>query len=392
MNKRDKDWEILRAITSAGPSHPVYNTRRQQLSEMKPGEKLLIVRKHGGLGDILITTMLFESLLEQFPINVTYACPVLYHQLFEGFDHERFSLMDYEEVYGARYEFATKRIFAGPESPYHKNGINKEVLETFDLIEDISAPCRNWEELMVWTGAIDGARTLRWRNRLDRWASWIGFDALNPRSAVRIREEEMLAAREKWFPAGDPRPFLIWSPISMSEDRTYPWFMDVTNELEDRGLSVFYLHWANLGPDTIHGVSLREMGAVVAAADYVLSVDTATFHWGGILKKPTLGLFNVLMGTSHAEHYPTARTLQLCSTPCVAAKYYPRNKADICPKWYAGPTPKLTSRCFHPDSVKAIVDGIMAMVEENSLPSLAMPDHAVPCPAKPSIIQQRGCW
>jgi hypothetical protein len=199
---RDKSydgWEIMRAISGSGPSHPVFPTRRQCLAEMRPGEKLLVIRKHGGLGDILISSMLFHDLLEQFNIEVAYAVPPVYHPLFDGHGLRRLRILDFEEVYGARYEFSSGKFYAGPTSPYHSHGIYKPLLEEFDLIEDISAPCRNWEGLMAMTGAIYGQRGLRWRNRAERWANWIGFDIRTAKSIlVPPTEAERQAVRDRW--------------------------------------------------------------------------------------------------------------------------------------------------------------------------------------------------
>lgn len=361
----DLNWDALRSISGDGPTHPVFPTRRSCLAEMRPGEKLLVVRKWGGLGDVLITTMLFRDLLEQRPdLHVGYAVPEIYHPLFDGFSHPRFRLLDHQEIYGARYEFATGKVYVGPESLYHTAGVHKAILEEYDLIEDISVPCRNWEGLMIQTGAVLGGRGMRWRNRLERWANWIGFDVANPRTVVSLRPEEIKAAEMSHFPAGDKARRVVWSPISAGEDRSYPWFNEVKNELEDRGCLVRYLHHSVLGLDTIRARTFREMGAVVAAADVVLSVDTATFHWGGILGKPTVGLFNVLNGESHAKFYPTARTLQLCTTPCVAARYYKARKTDPdCEKWSGDRIPQGLSRCFHKNSVGQAADAVMETLD-----------------------------
>ena len=100
------------------------------------------------------------------------------------------------------------------------------------------------------------------------------------------------------------------------------------------------------------------VGAVCAAAELIVSVDTAAFHWGGILGRPTLGLFNVNDGATYCRYYPTARAVQLCETPCINTKY------RTCPKHYTGRIPEIpgvaVSRCYHPNSVMQVLEAIRA--------------------------------
>jgi hypothetical protein len=360
------DWKNLRALTGSGPKHPRFPTRRRHLREMKAGEQLLVVRKHGGLGDILITSLLFESLADQYPgIDVTYAVPKCYHPLFE-YNSIGLRLMSYEEVYGAVKD--EEGVHFGPDSKYHEGWLRKGILEAYDLVEDISFPCHTWEQLMIKYGGVDGQghfrQTLRWRNRLDRWARWIGVKiGHDARTIIRLRDEEVRVVRRQM--KTDDRPVAIWSPVSKTRNRSYPWFREIKSLLEAEGFNVLYLHNELLDDRTLTNLSLRQMGAAVAAADIVISVDTATFHWGGILNKPTLGLFNLLLGTSHARYYPTAVTLQLCDTPCIGSRYDLKHEKE-CEKWHDGEAPRgpkgeTFSKCFHPSSVGDIMTMVRLM-------------------------------
>lgn len=340
------DWSKLRAVVGAGPVWPVFPTKRRHLDEMESGERLLVIRKHGGLGDMLMTTMLFGDLQEQHPnIEMTYAVPRHYFPLFEG-NTMGLKVIAYEELYGP------KDGQYGPDGPQHKAGLQNWIYDEFELVEDISFPCRLWEQLMIKHDTIYGERGLRWRNRIDRWSRWMGFEVKHPTTIIRLNQEEVQGFRSRFHATS--RPVLVWSPISAKPNRSYPWHKEVKGLLEKEGFKVLYLHHESLGVDSLHGRSLRDMGAAIQAADFVLSVDTATFHWGGILLRPTLGLFNLLLGESHAKYYPTASTLQLCDTPCIAARY---ENPVACEKW-AEPNPMGLSRCFQPDSVEQIVRGV----------------------------------
>ncbi len=365
-------WQELRALAGAGPKHPRFPTRRQRLADMKAGEQLLVVRKHGGLGDILTTSLLFSSLIEQYPgIDVTYAIPDYYFSLFEG-NSIGLKLASYDEVYGPVKD--ERGVHCGPESDYHEGWLRKGVLDAYDLVEDISFPCNTWERLMIKYGGVSDANAgkdpgkLRWRNRLDRWARWIGVNIPDDaRTIIRLKDGEVRVARRRM--ATDDRPVAVWSPVSAIRNRSYPWFREVRSLLEKDGFNVWYLHNEYLGPQTLTDLSLRQMGAAVAAADIVISVDTATFHWGGILDKPTLGLFNLLLGSSHSRYYPTATALQLCDTPCIGSRY-DLSHASRCEKWYnggaapRGPKGEAFSKCFHPSSLGSIVKAVRIMTPE----------------------------
>lgn len=360
MNRQSEAWKKLRGLAGAGPLNPVFPTRRRHLKEMQPGERLLLIRKLGGLGDILQTTALFPELFEQYPnIEVVYAVPPQYLELFEG--HEtKLQIIPYDRVYGPVGDHY------GPESIHHTAGIQNWALEEFDLIEDISSPCANWERLQV----KYGFQGLKWRNRMDRWSRWIGLELREtPETIIRFTHEELKKA-EKRIRTTD-KPVVIWSPISAGRNRSYPWYREVKAKLEEEGAEVWYLHPEKLGTETLTSLSLRQMGAFCAVADYIITMDTSTFHWGGLLRRPTLGLFNLLLGTSHAKYYPTAKTIQFCDTPCISSRYdYKwRERGTRCEKWYNGPTPKghlgqELALCFHPESFGEIVKTYNAMREE----------------------------
>ena len=353
MGRREEDWKKLRAIIGGGPQWPVFQTRRNRITEMQPGEKLLVIRKLGGLGDVLMISAIFPDLFEQFPeIDVTFAVPSPYLELFKGHG-TKLKLIPHAQVYGP-----VEGHF-GPESPHHRMGIQKWTLDEFDLIEDISFPCAHWEALMRKYRAIYGETGLRWRNRMDRWSRWIGFELKNPRTIIKLTADEIYQQQYR-LSDGSSRPTLVWSPISAMPNRSYPWWREVRSKLEAEGFNVWYLHDHDMGEGkTMTNLSFREYGATVAAADIVLTMDSATFHWGGLLRKKTIGLFNLLLGSVHAKFYPTATTIQFCDSPCIAGRYDHTGRHP-CEKWFTersplGPGGQALSKCFHPDSVEQIV-------------------------------------
>jgi hypothetical protein len=111
------------------------------------------------------------------------------------------------------------------------------------------------------------------------------------------------------------------------------------------------------------------MGAVCAAADLIVSVDTAAFHWGGILGRPTLGIFNVNDGAAYCRYYRTARAVQTCATPCINVRY--GQGEGTCPQHTQERLPSLPgswfamSRCYPSSTVEGIADAAQRLREES---------------------------
>lgn len=347
VDLHQRAWAALRRYVGARPSGIVqFPTRRSRLDALRPGESLLIVRKYGGLGDILISSMLFPLLAAQYPeIRVTYAVPRHYHPLFEG---SGLRLLAYEDVFAVGTD-------------YHRSAVRDAVVQAYDLIEDISIPCHVWENFFVAYGGVDGdGHGLRWRNRLDMWGRWFGLRIEAPRTCIVIREEERAAARRLLAQALPGRgPVCLLAPFTASPTKNYPWVAELAAGLAGRGYRVGLLHNAPVpGPvPTLTGLSLRQMGAACAAADLIVAADTAAFHWGGILGTRTVGIFNVNSGEAYCRYYPTAVPVQTCATPCINVRY--RDCAQHLPAAELPTVPGVgLSRCYP----RATVDTILAAV------------------------------
>ena len=349
-NGEQDPWTALRRLVGARPSGIVqFATRRSRLDDLRPGEKLLLIRKYGGLGDILISSMIFPMLADQYPqIRISYACPLRYHPVFQG---SGLRLIPYEAVWSGR------------DVQLHRGNVRREILDRYDLIEDISIPCHVWENVFVAYGGIDGGHGLKWRNRLDMWARWFGLRIINPRTNIVIREDERAAARVRLArTVRSDRPVCLIAPWSVNRRKNYPWFEDLASGLIRDGWAVALLHDRRfpVALPMLSGLSYRLMGAACAAADLIISVDTAAFHWGGILGRPTVGIFNVNDGAVYCRYHPTARFVQTCATPCINVRY--GEGAGTCPAHTTDDLPQgpglglLPSRCYGRRTVQLILE------------------------------------
>ena len=348
------EWAELRKLIGAPPAGQLaFSTKRSSLQDLRPGEKLLVLRKYGGLGDILISSMIFPDLHDQFPdIHITYACPAGYHTLF---DRSGLALEKYETVWRNAINF-------------HRANVQTPVLSQYDLIEDISYPCHAWETLFTQLNGhlrdlVDGqgGNGLRWRNRVDMWSRWMGLKVQHARTCITITEEEKQQARAL---LKTKKPVLVLSPISNSRTKNFAWYRELARKLLGLGYEIRGLHTEPLdGVQTLSRLPLRMMGAICAVADMIVSVDSSTFHWGGILGVKTVGVFNTNCGETYCKYYPTARWVQTCSTPCIQSRF------GNCPKQHKGLMPGVMgiemSPCYHPEDVDKIVAAVAAYKENH---------------------------
>lgn len=336
-NGQSDGWRDLREAIAAKPlSIPVFRTRRSRLDQLRPGEKLLLTMRYAGIGDHIVASMMFPALRDQYPeIQVSYAIPSAFHPLFDG---------------------------TGVRLVAHDGPVQSEWLKQYDLIEDINTPCHQQENFFVrYGGTVGDGNGLRWKHRLDMMSHWFGLHVSHPHSEIRVREEEKAEARRRIAASGtDKRPLCLFSPISGSQSRSYPWFAELAAALDADGWCVRYLHAVQLPGrfPTVAALPLRLMGAACAVADLIVSTDTSTFHWAGILGRPAVAFFNSQNGVNHCRDYPTVHPVQTCATPCIHNVRW-GNDHESCPLLTRETLPDTggipVSRCFGRATVQQIL-------------------------------------
>jgi hypothetical protein len=274
-------YRVRKAITTI--RHPV--TQRFDLDDCEEGDRVLIVRKYGGLGDMLIISMMFPELIKKYRhLHFAFACPKGYQEIFQ--DCPGLELKDY--------------------------GLVEEYRYNYNYLVDISTPCHIWENIFV-----RYKHGLKWRNRLNIWAESVGYRPENPMSSFRLCPEELEKAKRKYFTENQKKK-IAFSPLSHLWCKDIKFHQEIYRNLERKGYEVYYIDYRSLPGRRIKAGTYREMGAALSQMDLILSVDTSVFHWGGILKVPTLGLFTMNDGVTYARYYPTIKIIQCCKYPCIA--------------------------------------------------------------------------
>ncbi len=62
---------------------------------------------------------------------------------------------------------------------------------------------------------------------------------------------------------------------------------------------------------TISNTSIREWMGIIYNADYVITVDTAAFHFAGGIGKKTLGIFTWADGLIYGKYYKNSKIVQI---------------------------------------------------------------------------------
>lgn len=237
-------------------------------------DKVLILRSNGGLGDILVHRMMFEDFKRIHPgCHLTFACPQIYHEAVR--DHPYLDeVLDCEKVDASAY------------------------LASYNTT---SACCRHEIKMSPFSG----------KNRSDVWANHCGVELqhhnmhINLESAIKDQSKRTVEAhRDRQGPS------ILVSPISamVGKNLRGSQLEGVINGLRDRGFYVYATHTTpipectNLRVPVMSG-NIRQWMGYVYAADYVLSVDTATFHFAGGIGKPLTGIYTFCDGKVYGKYY-----------------------------------------------------------------------------------------
>lgn len=245
--------------------------------------RVLIIRHARGLGDILTQRMIFEDFKRVMPdMHLTYACPKPY------FDAIRDHPFVDEVVDSAQ--------------------INKN---NFLISYDISSCCVKWE--CANAPHAD-------KNRSDIWAEHCGVILTRHNMHVPFITQDMIQfgmfqvrqARGMSPKIFDPKsPNILFAPMAFDNLRTLTddQVTGVVKYLKNKGYFVYSTHNTNipllkeLGVPVLSGYSMPQWFSFIHAADYVVSADTATFHYAGGIKKPLVGIFTHADGKYRGRYY-----------------------------------------------------------------------------------------
>lgn len=301
--------------------------------------KVLILRTTGGLGDIFMHRMMFEDIKKLHPdFDVTFACPPKY------FD-------------------------AVKDHPYIDHIVDCRTVDTKDYLihYNTTSACTRHEI---------GVAPFSDKNRSDIWANHCGVELNRHKMHIRMTPKEIKWGETllKKVKGEHPGPFIFLCPISamVVKNLLNHQLVDTVKGIQKMGGFVCGLHYTNIdllskiGVPTIFGLKVREWMSAIAACDYMVTVDTASFHFAGGIKKPTTGIFTFADGKIYGKYYDFE----------LVQKHRDNGDWDCgpCYNWSSCPhTKKQPKPCLTKLTADEILDGVERMFVKHPHEKLHIP-------------------
>lgn len=252
----------------------LYNTTLTIRDFYQKRNKVLILRDTGGLGDILMCRMIFEDFKRIMPeAYVVFAVPERYME-------------------------------AAADHPFVDEVVDSKFVDEneYTISYNITSACGRHETSIA---------PLADKNRSDIWATHCGIElqAHNMHLNVDPDLTKECRARMEQFRTTESGPVVLFCPVSamVSKNLDAVQMNGVLRGLQERDCLTFGLHKTKiheLEAPTIEPSNLKQYFAFIHAADYIITVDTASFHVAGGLRKPTVGVFSWADGKVYGKWYP----------------------------------------------------------------------------------------
>lgn len=269
---------VKRKIISANVQQyrPEKLTRTLSLQDFaERRNKILIIRSVGGLGDILMHRMIFEDFKRIMPdAEIHFCCPKYYHD----------ALID--------HPFIDKLL---DSNNFEKN----EYIVSYNT----STVCGRTE---MKHAPFSGP------HRSDIWANHCGLTLTSHNMHINLSKEEKEEGKRLIEKNRDrPGKTVAICPVSamINKNLLDHQLLGLVEGLRNRGLSPFCLNnnhinvcYKNEIPLILEN-KIRYWMAVLNQADYVVSVDTASFHCAGGMKKPLVGIFTFADGEVYGKYF-----------------------------------------------------------------------------------------
>lgn len=235
--------------------------------------KILIKRRVGGFGDIIMQRMMFEDLSKI--ADITFSCPRTY------------------------LPFADNHPFA--------KTVAIEDLEprNYGMIYDITTACRVHESKHGINNKL---------HRSDIWSQYCGVTLKNHEPYFKIENTNLY--RNSLYEINVKKlPMVLLASTStrcdfgMAKSMTENQIYQTCRKLTEQGYFVFTVHdemqeiYNLMNIPQFINIEPESWAGLVDASDYIISIDTATFHLAGALKKPLLGIFSFTDGKIYGKYY-----------------------------------------------------------------------------------------
>lgn len=266
--------------------------------------KVCVIRRLGGIGDVLMCTPTLRQIKLDFPeAELTFAIDM----------HSTGGNIYYEMVKNA--PFIDKIV----DARYVRQA-------DYDSVVDISSVCIRYEH--------SGLPVL---NRVEIFARAAGISRLDDKRCWYGTEEaERKWARKIYEPLrGDGKKLVVLHTASMEGKRCWPaekYIQLVEQSLKD-GLNVHYVvidfnnvfdKW-EIYPNVYNAsaTTLRQMAVLIEQADFFIGPDSGPMHLAGAVGTPSIVTFGSIPPEARINFYPTHESVRMDKLPCIGCWYKP---------------------------------------------------------------------
>ncbi len=236
---------------------------------------IIINRACGGLGDILMHRMMFEDFKIAMPdVKIHFSCPKYYHD-------------------------------AVSDHPFVDQLVDCATLvkEDYLISYNTTTACGRMEMKMAPSSSP---------HRSDIWAEHCGIQLTKHDMHIHLKDEEKLNGLEIIEKHRDRNgPSVLIAPVSAMQNKNLleHQLIGLINGARDRGLYPFVIHNNPIDIVMKHDVpmiiekNLRNWMSIINQSNYVVSVDTSTFHCAGGMQKPLVGIFTFADGQVYGKYF-----------------------------------------------------------------------------------------
>ena len=303
--RKSEPRRVNRATTHSGRTLGVAKTSFYQEIVSRGGKaNVCVIRRLGGIRDVLMITPALDQLKADFPnLQLTFAIDM----------HSTSNNVYFELVKNA---------------PFVNHLVDARFVDysTYDVVVDISSVCLRYER-----------QDLPAINRIDLFAKSMGIPRLVKKKPwYQIEAQEQQWARRALKSIVDQgKKVVVLHTASMDEKRCWPIdkYIDLVKQAGEEGLPIHfvildfnnkYANWQQRSNCTeFSRTSLRQMAALIAAADLFIGPDSGPMHLAGALGTRSIVIFGSIPPQARINYYPSHEGVVLNGLSCLGCWYKP---------------------------------------------------------------------